>query len=339
MSAPAVRRATPDGVLVLPAGAPREEWLEARRWREGVGYCIGASDAPSILDVDEVGTPREVYAEKVLRHSKPEREPMRWGRLLEKAIADEWQHRRRSVIRNVGLISNVEHPWLQCTLDRRVAECPDNPALKSRCALEVKMRGAYRKGRLHAEVPDDLLAQGFVQMLVTGYRHIHLAVLVGGSEMHDPVIWWDDDLAAYIFGELAAYRTRYLIPEVEPDWSQVKPEKEIALDKELNPVRVGTIGIGDVGEVIEYARLAAGSGAAERAKTAAKARLLEIADGAEELRFADKPAVWWREGEQTHVDLDVLARFPEAYAEAVSTKTTWTLCVAKEYKPNETRVS
>jgi predicted phage-related endonuclease len=108
-------------VLVLPAGAPRAEWLEARRWREGIGYCIGASDAPSILDVAEVGTPREVYAEKVLRHSKPEHEAMRWGRLHEDTIAREWQHRRRSVLRNVGLVSNVDTPWLQCTLDRRVA--------------------------------------------------------------------------------------------------------------------------------------------------------------------------------------------------------------------------
>jgi putative phage-type endonuclease len=338
MSESTARRVTPDGVLVLPAGAPRALWLEARRFRRGVGFCIGASDAPSILDLPEVGTPREVYAAKVGLHVKAENEAMRWGRLDEDTIAREWQHRRASVIRNVGLISNVEYPWLQCTLDRVVRECPDNPALRARCALEVKTRGAFRKGRLHAEVPDDLLAQCMVQMMVTGYRHIHLAVRVGGNELHDLVVWWDDDIAAYIFRELDAFRDRYLIPGVEPEWSAEKPAKEIALDKELHPERVGAIGIEDVGEVIEYARLAATAGRAKREREAALARLLRIANGRQFLMFADHPAVSWREGVSTNVDLEVLARFPDAYAAAVTTKTTWTIQVDKAYK-NGTRES
>jgi hypothetical protein len=178
-----------------------------------------------------------------------------------------------------------------------------------------------------------------VQMMVTGYRHIHNAVLVGGNELHDVTAWWDDEIAAYIFGEINLFRDRYLIPGVEPEWSAEKPAKEIALDKELHPERVGAIGIEDVGEVIEYGRLAKAAGVAKRAREAQQASLLRLADGRRELTFADRPAVWWREGTDTTVDLEVLARYPEAYAAAVSTKTTWTICVAKEYRPNETRVS
>lgn len=327
-----LRRVTPEGVLILPASAPRDQWLAARRLRPGVGYCIGASDAPSILDLPEVGTPREVYAQKVLGHSKPMTEAMRWGHLHEDTIAREWQVRRRSVIRNVGLLSSVGTPWLQCTLDRRVAECPDNPELRNRCALEVKTRGAFRKGRLHAEVPDDLAAQCFVQMLVTGYRHIHLAVLVGGSEMHDPVVWWDDDIAAYIFGELDLFRDRYLVPEIEPPWSEEKLDKEIELDKQLHPVRAGEIGIDDVGEVTEYVRLSLAAGRAGRALKEAKKNLLRVADGRRVLTFAGQPAVSWREGTRTDVDLDVLARYPEAYAAATRHSTTWTIEIDKAYK-------
>jgi predicted phage-related endonuclease len=265
---------------------------------------------------------------------------MRWGRLHEKTIADEWQHRRQSVIRNVGLISNVETPWLQCTLDRRVVECPDNRDLKSRCALEVKTRGAFRNTRWHADVPDDILAQCMTQMIVTGYRHIHVACLVGGSELHDVVVWWDGDLADYLIREITDFRERFLIPNIEPPWSDVKPGKEIDLDGQLNPERVGEIGIADVGEVIEYAQLARQAGMASRAKDRAKARLLEIADGKQLLTFADHPAVWWREGTDTTVNLEALARHPEVYANVVTTRTTWTLCVAKEYKASsESRVS
>ena len=154
-----------------------------------------------------------------------------------------------------------------------MAECPDNPALRSRCALEVKVRGAYRQHRWHAGVPDDLLAQCMVQMMVTGYRHVHTAVLVGGNELHDPVVWWDDDIAVFIMGELIDFRERYLIPGVEPEWSAEKPAKEIELDKVVHPDRVGAIGIDDVGEVIEYARLAAAAGRAKRELEAARARL------------------------------------------------------------------
>jgi putative phage-type endonuclease len=325
--------------LVLPADADRAVWLQARRWRDGVGYCIGASDAPNILDLPGVGTPREVYQEKVGRVERPETENMRWGKLHEETIAREWQHRRQTVVRNVGLVSNVDHPWLQCTLDRRVVMCPDNTELKSRCALEVKTRGAFNNARWHAEVPDDILAQCMVQMMVTGYRHIHTAVLVGGSELHDPVVWWDADLADYIFREVDLFRRGHLEAEVEPPWSETKPLKEIALDKLMHPDRVGEIGIVDIGEVIDYARLAAEAGAAKRAQDRAKARLLEIAAGKQALLFADQPAVWWREGSDTQVDLDVLARFPEAYAAAVTTKTTWTICIAKEYRAIEARTS
>lgn len=340
MSAP-LRRATPEGVLVLPAGAPRDQWLEARRWREGIGFCIGASDVPSILDLSDVGTPREVYHEKTGRIVKPENESMRWGRLHEKTIADEWQHRRQAAIRNVGLISNIERPWLQCTLDRRVTVCPDNREVTARCALEVKTRGTWRSAgvRWHAEVPDDILAQDMFQMMVTGYRHIHNAVLVGGSELHDPVVWWDQEVADYILAEVEEFRVRYLEAGIEPPWSTAKPTKEIALDKLMHPDRVGELGIVDVGEVMDYARLAAEAGSAERARKAQQSRLLEMAGGKRTLTFDDRPACWWREGTDTNVNLDVLARYPEAYAAAVTTKTTWTIQVAKEYKPSEARVS
>lgn len=326
------RRVTAAGSLVLPADAPREQWLEARRWREGVGYCIGASDVPSILDLPDCGTPREVYQEKAAGIERPETEAMRWGRLHEKAIADEWCHRRQSVIRRVGLVSNVEHPWLQCTLDRRVAECPDNREVATRCALEVKTRGAFRNARWHAEVPDDILAQCMAQMMVTGYRHVHTAILVGGSELHDPVVWWDQELADYIFREVSTFRTDHLVADVEPPWSEVKSEKEIALDRLMHPDRVGTIGINDITQVIEYGNAAAAAGVANRTRLRALADLHQAADGRRTLLFNGEPAAWWREGLRTNVDLDVLARFPEAYSAAVTTKTTWTIVIADIYK-------
>lgn len=317
---------------MLSADAPRLEWLEARRFRDGIGYCIGASDVPSILDLPECGTPRQVYQDKVGRVSQPETEAMRWGRLHERTIAEEWQHRRQTVVRNVGLVSNVDHPWLQCTLDRRVVVCPDNLDLRSRCALEVKTRNAFRNARWHAEVPDDILAQCMAQMMVTGYRHIHTAVLVGGSELHDPVVWWDQELADYILKEVTTFREDKLIAGVEPAWSQTKSEKEIALDKLMHPERVGELGIDDIGMVIHYGNKAATAGGAVRRRKDALARLHEKADGRKTLLFNGEPAAWWRESTRTDVDLDVLARFPDAYAASVTTRNIYTIVIADQFK-------
>lgn len=330
----AERRPTPHSTLVLPHDADRRAWLLARRWRDEVegGWCIGASDAGSILDLPYVGTPREVYHAKITGTERPETEEMRWGRKLEATIAEEWEHRRQTVIRKVGLVSNVDNPWLQTTLDRRVAECPDNRDLRSRCALEVKVRGAFNNKRWHAETPDELLCQCMVQMLVTGYRHIHTAILVGGNSLHDPVVWWDEDVAQYILSELATFRAMHLIPRVEPDWSAEKPDKEIDLDKQLHPERVGEIDVGSVEAVLDYAKKARVEGEAKRARKQASARLLAIANGKRRLLFGGEDVVSWREGTQTNVDLEVLARFPDAYKAAVSTKPTWTISVSKQYR-------
>lgn len=328
------RRPTPHSTLVLPHDADRANWLMARRWRDEVpgGWCIGASDAPSILDLPGVGTPREVFQEKVKGVSRPETEAMRWGRALESAVATEWEHRRQTVVRRVGLVSNVDNPWLQTTLDRRVAECPDNRELRSRCALEVKIRGAFNNKRWHAEVPDELLAQCIVQMLVTGYRHVHTAILVGGNELHDPVVWWDDEVAQYVFDQLELFRNEFLLPKVEPPWSGDKPDKEIELDRRLHPERVGEIGVGDAEAIIEYAKRAKAAGAGERGRKEALARLHEIANGKRTLLFGGEQVAWWSESAKTTVDLDILARYPEAYAAATKTKKIWTINVAKAYK-------
>lgn len=327
-----VRRVTPTSTLVLPADAPRDVWLAARQYRDGVGWCIGASDVPSILDLPKCGTPREVYQEKRGGVSRPETEAMRWGRLHEKTIADEWQHRRQTVVRNVGLVSNVDWNWFQCTLDRRIAICPDNPELRSRCALEVKTRSVFRNARWHAEVPDDIYAQCMAQMIVTGYRHIHTAVLVGGNELYDPVVWWDDDVAAYLLAETSAFRDIYLIPGVEPDWSPTKSEKELALDKLMHPERVGILGIEDMDLVFEYDQAATSAGEAERNRKAKLAQLVQKSGGKKTLIFNGEPAAWWAESERTNVDLGVLARFPEAYAAAVTTKTIYSIVIAQQYR-------
>src|SRR3982751_682649 len=150
---------TPTGRLVLPPGADRAQWLEYRRWREGVGYCIGASDVPSILDLDGVDTPVHVYRAKRDNYQVRQTEPMLWGHLLEAPIAAEWTRRNRCVTDEIGLVSSVERPWFQCTIDRRVQECPANSDGSTTCLLEIKNVGYSSASRWRTDLPDRIYAQ------------------------------------------------------------------------------------------------------------------------------------------------------------------------------------
>jgi putative phage-type endonuclease len=339
----APRRVTPAAHLVLPyrtIAENRAAWLAARRWRDGVGYCIGSSDVPPILKVQYTGPARRVWLEKRGTLPPHDNEKMYWGRRKESMIAEEWARRNRSVIRNVGLIANTGLPWAQCTLDRMVTECPLDRTVRQRCALEVKNRGAFGTSRRwHAEVPDDILAQGAWQLIVTGYDHIHVAALIGGDDYRQAVVRWDDELADYVRTEVVQWREQYLVAEVEPPFEPDKAAAHLELDALMHPDRAGQreIGLDEIGDVIDLAALRIKANAAVREKNRAQALLAEHARGARDVTFGDRLAYSYEPSAYDRVDLAKLAEeYPAAYAACVENRTKWTLKIAPDYKPSTT---
>ena len=338
MTAPttAPRRVTPGAVLVLPARTTtedRERWLAARRHREGVGYCIGSSDVPAIMGVKYTRPARRVWREKRDELPDHDSEEMYWGRRLEGVIAEDWARRNRSVIRNVGLVASVAMPWAQATLDRRVAECPLDRTVKTGCALEVKCRGAFGTHRWHQDLPDDVLSQMTWQLIVTGFDHLHWAVLIGGNDYRQGVLRWDDVLAAYITEHVSEWREQYLIAGVEPPFEADKATYHTELDELMHPDRVGEVDLDGIGDVMHYAELAARRNYYTKATKGARALLLEHAHGARYVKFGDELAYEMAPSNQSKVDLDRLAEeFPDAYAACVTHGTSWSVRLAKAYQ-------
>lgn len=332
MSAPTTtaRRVTPTAVRVLPADADRDTWLAARR------AGIGSSDVAAIVGASTYATPLHVYHDK--RGSlvdEPPSEPMLWGSLLEDTVAREWARRNRSVIQRVGLIAHQEHPWMLATLDRRVLECPLNRSDREACALEVKCRNAFTAHRWRADVPDDVLAQTVWQMEVTGYSHVHVAVLIGGSDYRQTVVRRDADLAGYVLGEVARFRRDCLEAAVPPvvEATDGTATALLDLDKALHTDRVGEIDVDDAADVHEYARLSAAAGAAKRRLEAARARLAQLADGRQLVLVAGHPAYEYTEVSRTNCDLSRLAEHhPDAYADCVTTSTHYAIRIAPDYR-------
>lgn len=331
MPDPTQRRVTPTAVRVLPADADHDAWLAARR------KGIGSSDVPAILGVADKRTAVHVYRDKRGEVADDAGEAALWGSLLEEPIAREWARRNRSVIQRVGLVSNVDTPWAMATLDRRVAECPMNRDVRQACALEVKCRNAYTApARWRGDVPDDVLAQTVWQMHVTGYDHIHVAVLIGGNDYRQTVVRWEISVSEYITGEVTAFRDNHLVAGVEPDWPvDDKAAALVELDALMHPDRAGTkeLTVAEIGEVMAYARASADKGADDRRLKRARAVLARIAAGHQVLTFENELAFQFSPVSKATPDLDRLAeRWPEAYADCVEQKTHYQIRIASAYR-------
>lgn len=339
---------TPGAVLVMAADdmrADRQGWLQLRRRRAGVGYCIGSSDAASILGIkfgaDRAATPVRLWMEKVKGLETPDNAAMLWGRLHEDTIATYWRQRNRSVTEDVGLISAVEKPWHQTSLDRLVHECPLDRGTKERCALEIKTRNAFGMRKWHAELPDDVLAQICHQLYVSGFDHIHFACLIGGNDYKQGVVRRADEQAVidHVIRECDDFRAKYLQEgnEVEPPWTDGMPAQSyIELDALKYPDRVGDAEIEDIGEVIAYAELRAKANKYARLLKTEKARLLRTAQGKRWLHFAGEPAFEMSPRSRIHIDQERLAeQYPEAWAAVAETRTYWQLDLSPAYKIKE----
>jgi putative phage-type endonuclease len=324
---PATRRVTPTAFRVLPADADRDTWLAARR------NGIGSSDVAAILGVADRNTAVHVYRDKRGELVDDAGEAARWGTILEAPIAQEWALRQRSVVQRVGLVAHVDDPWRIATMDRQVLECPMDRAVRTRCALEVKCRSAFKAQRWRSDVPDDVLAQTVWQMAVTGYDHIHVAVLLGGNELKQTVVQRDERLEAYVLGEVRRFREQHLLAAVEPPWDLNKSAALIEMDSLMYPERVGEIDVTEIGEVIEYAERSARKSVATKALEESRATLLRLAAGKQTVTFAGELAYEYTPSTRRTCDLEALAeRWPAAFEDCVTEKTSFTVRIAKAYR-------
>jgi predicted phage-related endonuclease len=355
---------TPTGRLVLPAARlGGEEWLQARRWRHPkdvlpgrinemplmmdtdhplyrYGYRIGSSDVPSILDLEHVDTPAHVYRAKVYDIRPVPNEAMNKGHIFEEPIALEWCRRNHAVIREIGLVAKDGAPWRQTTIDREVRECPVYPE-RSRdraiCGLEVKKMEFQSASRWHVDLPDRIMAQIADQLAVTGYEHMHYMVDVPGT-FRQGIVYADREanLIDYVYKRVEQFRNEHLLAGVEPEWDvSEKPDKMIALDEATHPDRVGELDIKGIGEVMAYAQASRNASDAEAERKRQAARLRQLADGKEFVKFADEPAFRLGITTRTNVDLDKLKeKYPDAYAdpEVVSETRSHTIYIDKAYK-------
>lgn len=228
---------TPCGILVTDAAPETPEWFAGRR--EG----ITGTDLPKILGLSKYGNALSVWMDKRGDLDDEAGEAARWGQIFEEPVALEWAERHDSMVEPIGVVANVDVPWMRASLDRKVIEgaCPDGG---SECGLEIKTRSAFKTRDWRDGIPDDVLAQTTWGLMVTGYDHMHVAALFGGQTLQSFRVDRDPKVEDYL---LAAARPVWEAvqggypPEAHPDAEGVLLDlldrlyAKRAGDRELDP--------------------------------------------------------------------------------------------------------
>jgi putative phage-type endonuclease len=332
--------------VVLPASADREEWLNKRR--DG----LGSSDIPDVMGVG-IKTGQHVYYNK--RGDLPDEEDAGeaalWGSLDEETTAREWARRNRSVIRRIGIVARVDEPWMMCTLDRRVTECPlpenRKQGVREQCALEVKHRNAFVAGKWRRDVPDDVLAQVLWQIAVTGYDHIHVACRIGGIDYRQYVVRRAGN--EQLIGDIitvarALWVDNILAGRVPPHTGEEDPDALVDLYGRLHPDRSGVVqldadpatSVAVMEKLREYEEHRLTEKVAKRRKEATKAGLLERLGDNELAAIHGEEAFSYPESFRRTVDLELLAEgFPQAYDACVTETSSRRLVIGRSFRLTE----
>lgn len=278
--------ATPTGILVYDGPPKSEGWFAARH--EG----ITATDCVAIVGCSDYENARSIWARKRgLLNDDDAGEAAHWGNVLEEPIAQEWARRNGFRIRPVGVLANVGATWQRASLDRLVLGCPDGP-----CLLEVKNKSEWQSGKWHDDVPDDVHAQVAWQMLVSGYRHGHVAALVGGNRLVQHRVDWDADVEAWLVDECTRVWDAVIDPNGAPPPIVYNPLAKDVIER-IHPNREGVTRIPTATAAAAYADYAqaeqelaeanARARDAKERKQGAEALLLDLMGGGDVLAVAD----------------------------------------------------
>src|SRR5690606_23572356 len=176
--------------LASTVDMPRDEWLQIR------SRGIGGSEIAAIAGVSPWDTPLSVYLRKIGElPEKDETEAMRWGRILEPVVAEEYKRRHpdRRVERVNAVLQHPEVPYFLANVDRRVFGDERGPGV-----LEVKTSSAWMAGRWREDCPDWVTCQVQWYLGVLGYSWATVAVLIGGQDYREIDIERDDEIIGYL---------------------------------------------------------------------------------------------------------------------------------------------
>lgn len=201
----ALRWAAPTARLILPASAPRPQWLAARR------RGLGGSDASTIVGLNPHSSRYALWLDKTGRGTEQDdNEAMEWGRRQEPVIRQWFTDTTGIPVRRAGLMQSKANPFQLVSLDGMAGDggiCEWKTTSWRTDDAEVWQDG---------DVPDHAELQVQHGLAVTGRSHAHCVVLIDGRKPLHRVIQRDDKLIAELAELERAFWADYVIADVEP---------------------------------------------------------------------------------------------------------------------------
>lgn len=211
-------------VVLLPADAPREDWLAERR------HGVGSSDAPIILGLTSWSSRVRLHAEKTgkVGESFTDTEKTAMGRRMEPVILEllvealEGEgHKVEGGLLDGRLIKNQAKPWLRATCDAAIQV--------DGLGYTVEVKNSDRWEDWSEGPPPAYAVQCQHQMAVTGQARMLLCVLVRGWMLRWCWVDFDADLwVETIEPELAAFWTCVQTGDLPPIDASAETRKTLA---------------------------------------------------------------------------------------------------------------
>lgn len=194
----------PDSTLILPAGAPREQWLAARR--EG----IGGSDVSGIVNLNPWSSAYAVWLDKIgAGEDKTQTAAMRWGNLHEPALRQAFIEDTGLRVRACGLMRSKAHPFMQITPDGLTEDGG---------LFESKTSTSYlAEDWADGQIPDHAELQVQHGMAVTGRSHAWVVGLLDGREWFIRRVERDEALIESLIEIERTFWTVNVLQQIEPD--------------------------------------------------------------------------------------------------------------------------
>lgn len=191
-----------------------EASLKTREWLAERQTGIGGSDAAAVLGLSPYKTPLEVYNEKVADEPvvTEENPAMRWGKILEDPIAQEYAEQTGRKIQRVNQI--LRHPhytYLIANIDRRIVGDVRGPGI-----LEVKTVNGWVAKAWDDRIPVTYWAQVQHYMLVTGYTWADVAILKDGRDFEIVPVERDFEFHKMVVEAYERFWNDHVVPHNPP---------------------------------------------------------------------------------------------------------------------------
>lgn len=224
--------------LLVRDGTNDADWLRARQ-QNGVG----ASESPIICGMSPWGSVVKLYAQKLgLIDPDDENEAMKWGKIMEPHILDEYRAETGRRVRSAqALLQSIENPFMLATPDAD-QEAEDHDGRGTAQVKTTELDHDWKEG-----VPRHVWCQMQAEFAVTGYEWGTAIALLRRSRLVWADVERDDDFINSVIIPRCAEFWRCVVNHepIPREWIDGSADEHEALKKMFPEVLAGETAVLD----------------------------------------------------------------------------------------------